>query len=253
MARACALGSETAWEIFLTRYREKLYQRRALPRSGGCQCPGTGGFPLCGSLRHAHGGWPANLQAELLSPAAAHWRAGCGPCWRRSTSIAFAASSGWSAWKNKRRQECSSRRQRLTRLRPSTPRLREATDQALGSLAPEDKFILANYYLDDRTLAEIARLLGVHESTISRKLEKITAATRKAILSGSDEARNEPERGGTNHGSRGHGTLRGRAPPINARKGPGNRSIIGRAGGRRQESEVRSRGARDTGHGEGVR
>ena len=43
---------------------------------------------------------------------------------------------------------------------------------------------MANYYLDGRTLAEIARLLGVHESTISRKLEKITAGTRKAILSG---------------------------------------------------------------------
>jgi RNA polymerase sigma-70 factor (ECF subfamily) len=63
-------------------------------------------------------------------------------------------------------------------------RLSEATGQALGSLAAEDKFILASYYLDGRTLAEIARLLGVHESTISRKLEKITAATRKAILSG---------------------------------------------------------------------
>jgi RNA polymerase sigma-70 factor (ECF subfamily) len=63
-------------------------------------------------------------------------------------------------------------------------RLREATDQALGALTPEDKFILANYYLDNRTLAEIARLMGVHESTISRKLEKITAATRKAIVSG---------------------------------------------------------------------
>jgi RNA polymerase sigma-70 factor (ECF subfamily) len=63
-------------------------------------------------------------------------------------------------------------------------RLREATDQALGSLAAEDKFILASYYLDGRTLAEIARLLGVHESTISRKLEKITAGTRKAILAG---------------------------------------------------------------------
>ena len=63
-------------------------------------------------------------------------------------------------------------------------RLREATDQALASLAAEDKFILASYYLDGRTLAEIARLLGVHESTISRKVEKITAATRKAILSG---------------------------------------------------------------------
>ena len=63
-------------------------------------------------------------------------------------------------------------------------RLHEATDEALGSLAAEDRFILANYYLDGRRLAEIARLMGVHESTISRKIEKITAWTRKAILSG---------------------------------------------------------------------
>ena len=62
--------------------------------------------------------------------------------------------------------------------------MREATDQALAALPAEDKFILANYYLDGRRLAEIARLLGVHESTISRKLEKSTAATRKAILAG---------------------------------------------------------------------
>ena len=61
------------------------------------------------------------------------------------------------------------------------PRLREATDEALASLAAEDKLILASYYLDGRTLAEIARFLGVHESTISRKLEKITAWTREAI------------------------------------------------------------------------
>jgi RNA polymerase sigma-70 factor (ECF subfamily) len=60
-------------------------------------------------------------------------------------------------------------------------RLQEATDQALASLAAEDKFVLASYYLDGRTLAGIARLLGVHESTVSRRLEKITASTRKAI------------------------------------------------------------------------
>jgi RNA polymerase sigma-70 factor (ECF subfamily) len=40
---------------------------------------------------------------------------------------------------------------------------------------------LAGYYLDGRTLAEVARLLGVHESTVSRRLEKITTALRKSI------------------------------------------------------------------------
>jgi RNA polymerase sigma-70 factor (ECF subfamily) len=41
---------------------------------------------------------------------------------------------------------------------------------------------LAGYYLDGRTLAEIARQLGVHESTVSRRLERITTALRKSIL-----------------------------------------------------------------------
>ena len=63
-------------------------------------------------------------------------------------------------------------------------RLLEATDQTLQALAAEDKFILVNYYLDHRTLAQTARLLGDHESTISRKVEKITAGIRKSILSG---------------------------------------------------------------------
>jgi hypothetical protein len=36
--------------------------------------------------------------------------------------------------------------------------------------------------LDKRTLAEIARVLRVHESTISRKVEKLAKAVRKNIL-----------------------------------------------------------------------
>jgi RNA polymerase sigma-70 factor (ECF subfamily) len=42
----------------------------------------------------------------------------------------------------------------------------------------------ATYYLDGRTLAEIARLLGVHESTISRKVDKLARLLRKKILAG---------------------------------------------------------------------
>ena len=46
----------------------------------------------------------------------------------------------------------------------------------------EERFVLASYYLDGRTLAEIARTLAVHESTISRKLDKIAKSLRKQIL-----------------------------------------------------------------------
>jgi RNA polymerase sigma-70 factor, ECF subfamily len=38
--------------------------------------------------------------------------------------------------------------------------------------------------LDGRTLAEIARVLGLHESSISRRLDRVSTALRKRILAG---------------------------------------------------------------------
>jgi RNA polymerase sigma-70 factor (ECF subfamily) len=64
------------------------------------------------------------------------------------------------------------------------PRLESATDEALAALSAEERFMLAAYFLDRRTLAEIARMLSVHESTISRKLDKLAKSLRKQILSG---------------------------------------------------------------------
>ena len=51
----------------------------------------------------------------------------------------------------------------------------------MSELEPEERFLLAAYYLDRRTLAEIAKLQRVHESTISRKLERTTSGLRKRI------------------------------------------------------------------------
>jgi RNA polymerase sigma-70 factor (ECF subfamily) len=62
------------------------------------------------------------------------------------------------------------------------PRVETATDEALSRLSAEERFILASYYLDGRRLAEIARILAVHESTISRKLDKLAKSLRKQIL-----------------------------------------------------------------------
>src|SRR5206468_288840 len=63
-------------------------------------------------------------------------------------------------------------------------RLEQATDEVLAQLSPEDRAMLAAYFLDGRTLAEIARMLSVHESTISRKLDKLAKGLRKQILAG---------------------------------------------------------------------
>lgn len=48
---------------------------------------------------------------------------------------------------------------------------------ALDSLAPRDRLRLAYYYAEELTLAEIGKLTGEHESTVSRQLER----TRKDL------------------------------------------------------------------------
>jgi RNA polymerase sigma-70 factor (ECF subfamily) len=52
----------------------------------------------------------------------------------------------------------------------------------LGSLPPEDRLLLASYFLDGRTLLELARLLRVHEATVSRRLKRLTGEIRKSLL-----------------------------------------------------------------------
>ncbi len=70
---------------------------------------------------------------------------------------------------------------------PSTDadsRVDEATDEVLGELSSEDRYVLAAYYLDGRTLAEIARVLRRHESSISRRLDRLAGELRKRLLAG---------------------------------------------------------------------
>jgi RNA polymerase sigma-70 factor (ECF subfamily) len=66
----------------------------------------------------------------------------------------------------------------------SDQRLETATDEALAELSSEDRFTLASYYLDGQTLAEIARTLGLHESSVSRRLDRLANGLRKRILAG---------------------------------------------------------------------
>jgi transposase len=49
-------------------------------------------------------------------------------------------------------------------------------------LSPEDGYILVSHFLDGRTLADIASSLNVHESTASRRVEKITSRLRNKVV-----------------------------------------------------------------------
>jgi RNA polymerase sigma-70 factor (ECF subfamily) len=59
--------------------------------------------------------------------------------------------------------------------------LERAVEGALKSCEGEDRLLLAAYYLDGRTLLEIARVLGVHEATVSRKLKRVCEEIRKQV------------------------------------------------------------------------
>ena len=182
LARACAKGCDRAWEVFLSRYRDKLRDAaRSIAREESLACEladslyadlfGTSkdGGPRNSKLNSYTGrgsleGW---LRTVLAQAYVDRYRSQ-----RRLVSLDEQAEAGVQF------------RAREDRAPVPDPRLEAATDEALSSLPAEDRFILASYYLDGRTLAEIARTLAVHESTISRKMEKITASVRKRIVEG---------------------------------------------------------------------
>ena len=60
-------------------------------------------------------------------------------------------------------------------------RLDGALSSAIAGLAPRERVLLACYYVDQLTLAEIGRTLGEHESTVSRQLGRIRRELREAV------------------------------------------------------------------------
>jgi RNA polymerase sigma-70 factor, ECF subfamily len=181
LARACAAGNERAWQVFMLRFREKLYDAgRQITRDDAT------GRELADSLyadlygtqsregrrqsklfsyggRGSLGGW---LRTVLAQEYINHYRKH-----RRLVSLDHECEEG-----------VQFPAATVAEIASVDERLEQAVDDALRTLHPEDRFILASYFLDERTLAEIARALSVHESTISRKVEKLTKTVKKQIL-----------------------------------------------------------------------
>ncbi len=182
LACACAEGQVSAWSFFLECYRPGL--RAAARVIAG----NDSGEDLSDSI-----------YAELYG---LEERDGC----RRSLFDYFHGRSRLSTWLRSILSQRNIDRARATkRIRPleevdeavSTVRpARDPTDPerrkfaemaqsalalAIRRLAPPDRLRLSAYYLQRLTLAQIGRLAGEHEATVSRRLDRIRRDLRSAV------------------------------------------------------------------------
>jgi len=183
LARACAAGHNAAWELFLRRYREKLHLaalRIAREDSAARELADTLYADLYGT---------STRDGQRVSKLASYTGRGSLEGWLRTVLAQEYVNRYRRTRKLVSLEEESEDGVQFRAPDPvpaaaSDSRLAQATDEVLGLLSGQDRTVLSAYYLDGRTLAEIARMLGVHESTISRKLDKLAKALRKQILAG---------------------------------------------------------------------
>lgn len=189
LAYACAQGSEIAWERFLLLYRETLYQAGysiAGSDSLGRELADSLYADLFGlrekegerqsPLRHYHGRGPlaAWLRSVLAQRYVDHYRRH-----RRETPL------------DEHEEPVAATNVQTAPAGDSGTGgaiLRKAVEDALHELNPEERFLLTAYYLDGRTLRELAPLLMTHPSTVHRRLERLTEQLRKHILKGLRQA-----------------------------------------------------------------
>ena len=183
LAHGCAAGNQHAWDVFLTKYRESIYQSaRSITRNE------TTGRELADSLyAELYGLGPEN---DRRSKLALYSGRGSLAGWLRmvlAQSYINQIRAGKRLVSIEEEEEEHGRQfpaASVEAARTADLRIKDAADEVLANLSAEERFLLSSYFLDGRRLAEIGRTLGVHESTISRKMEKLLAEVRKRIRKG---------------------------------------------------------------------
>lgn len=180
LAKACAAGNERAWEHFMVLYSQPL-TRAAISISGS----ETVGKDLADAF-YAELYGLAERDGQRKCPLDSYLGRGSLLGWLRTTL----AQRFVDHYRRTYREESLEERTLDTPVSDSfaqperavLAKLSEAVQMALLNQGAEERFLLAAYYMDGRTLAEIGTLLGVHEATVSRRLRRATDAVRKQLL-----------------------------------------------------------------------
>jgi len=180
LARACSAGNGLAWEEFMTRFRTPLYE--AAYRIAKDEATGR---ELADGL-YAELFGMANAKGERASKLDYYMGRGSLEGWLRTV-----LSQQYVNRYRAQRKEVSLEEQveagksfaerPAEKIIPPDTRVAEAVKESFAELKAEERWMLASYYLDERTLADIGRQMRVHESTVSRKLERLTDALRKRV------------------------------------------------------------------------
>lgn len=196
LACACSAGNPAAWDYFVTNFRPELYRAaRAIVggSGGGSDAVESGARELADSLYgDLYGLRESNGQRKSLFDYF-HGRSKL-TTWLR----AILAQRNVDQFRRARLldplddggdDESSKPIARLAAPNPAPDPDREkylvilqaVLLAALDALAPRDRLRLAYYYANDLTLAQIGKLIGEHEATVSRKLDRTRNDLRRQI------------------------------------------------------------------------
>src|SRR5882762_7417215 len=190
LATACAEGCEDAWEYFFTSYR--AYLRAAAAAILRCSAGAAEACDLADSLFSELYGVACDKGVEGSLFRYFHGRSSL-KTWLR----AVLAQRHIDAIRAGRRfaelgEDDAGDGRPMTflgpRMQPGDPHrerylasFTRALQTALEALEPREKERLRLYYAEEKTLAEIGRLLGEHESSVSRHLDHARRDLRRAV------------------------------------------------------------------------
>jgi len=178
LAHACALGRDAAWDRFIALYREPLTQA-AIGITGSAPM----GRELADSLYSEMFGL-TERDGERRSPLAYYSGRGSLKGFLRA-SLAQRHVDGHR--RTGRETSLPAGELAVTPVARATAgdvmeRLKNCLAVTLGGLDAEERFVLSAWFLDRRTLLEIARTLRVHEATVSRRIGRLTERLHKELL-----------------------------------------------------------------------
>ncbi len=187
LACACSAGNDAAWEYFVATYRSQLHR-------GACAIAGeSGGRELADSLfgelfglRESEG-----LRRSLFDYF--HGRSKLGT-WLHAILAQrhvdeFRRTRKMDSLDDPEDDDGSGIAQKLPaksgspdpEREPYLAMMQAAVEQALKALEPRDRLRLAYYYVEELTLLEVGKLLGEHEATASRKIERARQDVRRSV------------------------------------------------------------------------